>query len=119
MTFRIDRVVGAQGAAELIDQYRADLREQDLLPDATALSIARQAYADGYVYRVARAGQIWTGRGYSPTDPPELRIVSVGNTTLGGYTALCQEPLGLFHVVPLGELARDFDLTEWPAEARS
>lgn len=118
MTFRMDRVVGADTAAELVDRYRAELREQDLLPDATALAIARQAYADGYIYLVARAGQVWTRRASSRVEPPELRVVTVSNTTLTGYTALCQEPLGLFHVVPLTDLEAYFVLKEWPTAAR-
>ncbi|RSS66129.1 hypothetical protein [Streptomyces sp. WAC06614] len=117
MTFRIDRVVGAEAAAELVDRYRAALCEQDLLPDATALAIARQAYEDGYIYVVASRGQVWSRREFSRTDPRELRVITVSNTTVGGHTALCQEPLGLFHVVPLSELAERFVLTEWPDPA--
>lgn len=117
MAFRIDLAVGGFAAAELINRYRAELREQDMLPDSTALAIACEAYADGYVYVVARAGQVWTRRTCSRTDPERLRIVVVNNNKAGGHTALCQEPLGLFHVLPLSELAERFALTDWPAAA--
>ncbi|MFB7057425.1 hypothetical protein ACFCXT_30450 [Streptomyces vinaceus] len=118
MTFRIDRVVGAEAAAELINRYRAELREQDLLPDSVALAIACEAYADGYVYVLARAGQVWARRGDSPCEPTHLRIVTVSrHSSYSGYTALCLEPMGLFHVLPLNELDEHFVLTQWPAIA--
>ncbi|MFE5541698.1 MULTISPECIES: hypothetical protein [Streptomyces] len=117
MSFRIDRVVGAEAAAELVDRYRAELCEQDMLPDAVALAVARRVYEDGYIYVVARPGQIWGRRDFSRSDPYELRIVTLNNTPVAGHTALCQEPLGLFHVLPLRELAVRYALKEWPAPA--
>ncbi|MFJ7209265.1 hypothetical protein ACIQWR_37745 [Streptomyces sp. NPDC098789] len=118
MTFRIDRVVGSEGAAALINRYRAQLREQDLLPDRAALAIACEAYADGNIYVVAHPGQVWIRRTEDDGEPQFLRIVTVSNTSAVGYTALCQEPLGIFHMLPLQELAEAFVLTEWPASAR-
>ncbi|MFE3762325.1 hypothetical protein ACFXPI_11230 [Streptomyces sp. NPDC059104] len=118
MGFRIDRVVGAEGAAALINRYRAELREQDLLPDKVALAIACEAYADGNVYVVARPGQVWIRRTEDETEPRLLRIVSVTSAGAGGHTAFCQEPLGIFHIVPLSRLGEEFVLTEWPVAAR-
>lgn len=114
MAFRIDRVVGEAAAAELVNRYRARLREQDLLPDSTALAVAHQAYLDGYVYVMARAGQVWVRSGAGVCEPERLRIVRVNNTCTGGHTALCQEPLGIFHVLPLSELAEHYVLESWP-----
>ncbi|MEV6681613.1 hypothetical protein AB0N09_32790 [Streptomyces erythrochromogenes] len=115
MAFRIDRVVGADTAAELVNRYRAELRELDMLPDSVALSVACQAYADGYIYVVARPGQVWVRRGDTRAEPFQLRIVTLSNSVEWGHVALCQEPLGLFHDIALDDLAEYFALKEWPS----
>ncbi|MFK0229965.1 hypothetical protein ACIQUL_29835 [Streptomyces sp. NPDC090303] len=114
MGFRIDLAVGGLRAAQLINAYRARLRELDLLDDEAALRAACAAYAEGVVYVVAAPGQIWTDTRHRCGRPKEVRIVTVHFCASRGHLARCCDAYGVLSDVPLGTLATDFTLTRWP-----
>ncbi len=114
MISRIDRVVGGLRAARLINAYRARLRDQDLLPDRAALSVACSAYANGCVYVVAAPGQVWSRISDDKDDPEQLQINEIDYTLLHGHSAICQELSGTVLRMPLDELDARFSLERWP-----
>ena len=115
MSCRIDLVLGAVRAAELINEYRSRLRAEDLLPDRAALAIACEAYADACVYVLAAPGQIWTCMRKPTLDPPELQIAVVNFDPILGAFAEYHHACGADERIPLDRLAADYALTYWPA----
>lgn len=119
MIRRIDRIVGGIRAAELINQYRKRLREQDALPDAAALAIACESYASGYIYVVAAPGQVWNrledaDENADPDDPRQIEVMDIDFVAGLGHCALYENVCGTVDRIALDQLDERFILAFWP-----
>jgi len=112
---RIDLIVGGLRAAELVNEFRRRLREQDLLPDRAALAVACTAYADGCVYVVVAAGQIWKRIATGGSGASEVQIVRVCADSFHGHYVVCREACGILVDISFDELDSQFVLTRWPS----
>jgi hypothetical protein len=110
---RIDLIIGGVRAAELINQYRSRLREQDMLPDGAALKVACSAFADGNAYVLAAPGQVWEEIPGDSLHPNQVIIAKIEILPGLGHCATGSEPCGVDRHVPLDELDAHYALVRW------
>ncbi|MFC8956495.1 hypothetical protein ACFT8P_28300 [Streptomyces sp. NPDC057101] len=115
MLYSIDAIVGPVRAAELVNDYRRRLRDEDLLSDRAALAMACTAYAYANVYSLVAVGQLWQAY-EKDLDGRDLRvaIAEVFQDEASGHCATARTRSGILERVPLDRLAADYFLYAWP-----
>ncbi|MFK0224042.1 hypothetical protein ACIQWN_38435 [Streptomyces vinaceus] len=115
MTYGIDSVVGPVRAAELVNEYKRRLIENDCLPDRAALGMACTAYAFAHVYVLTAAGQVWESR-TRPEVGTRDRVTITGTVhdAAAGHCATVESQSGIRSVLPLDQLDKEYYLHSWP-----
>lgn len=120
MLYSIDAIVGPYRAAELVNEYRRRLLQEDGLPDRAALAVACTAYAFSDVYVLAAAGQVWES--YAPHDRDEKERISIVEKLHDDTSGHCVKVLtacGIIDFIPLDRLAKEYFLFSWPEEQQA
>ncbi|MFD7082530.1 hypothetical protein ACFYXV_26735 [Streptomyces sp. NPDC002181] len=111
----VDSIVGPYRAAELVNEYRKKLREEDRLSDKAALAVACTAYAFGSIYVLAGVGQMWESRASAGVDEPER--VRISEKLYDGQIGHCVKAVtacGVIDLIPLERLSEEYSLLSWP-----
>ncbi|MEU9256509.1 hypothetical protein AB0D66_32485 [Streptomyces sp. NPDC048270] len=114
MITRIDLVVGAVRAAELINDYRERLQREDLLSDEAALAIACTSFSSGNVYTMTVAGQVWRRIGDDGELPREVVVLGTELHCTTGWVARCRDMVGIEVNMNFTVLDAEYDLVRWP-----
>ncbi|WP_037599805.1 hypothetical protein [Streptacidiphilus rugosus] len=114
MTMELERVIGAARATQLVRDYQARLKAQDLLEDTAALRVAVQAFASGNVYVLAAPGQVWTSTTEN-TRPQEITIKEIDTSSNEGPVAIYLQASGAFRTITLNALDTLYRLEDWPS----
>ncbi|MEU9978902.1 hypothetical protein [Streptomyces sp. NPDC051014] len=115
--YGIDRIVGPYRAAELVNEYRRRLQEEDSLPERAALAVACTAYAFNDIYILASPGQVWKSFGLDDMGHSEpISIIERVHDPLGGHCVRVLTACGISEIIPIDRLGCDYYLSSWPQD---
>ncbi|WP_314416180.1 hypothetical protein [Streptomyces sp. DSM 40484] len=107
----IDRLIGPEHAARVINPLVRELMREDLLPEATAYRIVCEGVLAGDPWWLAEPGQVWTRR-HDATEPAGPELLFIAHRDTDQLTVAFEDDDEPDRRMPLCVLAA-YELTQW------